>query len=324
LSQGIGVESNRGFCDTLLLPIVGFDCLAQGIVMPVLRLHYHHFILAITLVALPSCGSLDAIKKGDIIGGILSAPFEVFDGALQTATAPLSGEKPQWIRDAEISNMRVGKPKINDQAWRNKFAKELEAGEVLLATFAENLSAYRYTKHDKYLSHAEQLVQTPSERSELDEAVLQNLGTKAFDASIAINGSATKPSYRDDKSKVLFISGEVRGATVHPTGSATLTLRKDLPFVLKDSYTVKCKFSFTIPRKAITMFLGMTSNSDRDSVGSVIKEFRFSPSARSGSCKLDFGTLAGATTVAVLGSRSAIQVTGSPYTNFEVTSITKD
>ena len=272
---------------------------------------------------LSSCNSMKALSEGDLIGGVIGAPFELAAGAIETATVPLSGQRPQWIRDAEISNMKVGKPKIDDPAWRSKFSKELDAGDVLLVTFEENLSAYRHTKNEKYLSRAEQLLSTPEQRSLLDEAVLQALGSKAFDVGIRINGSTAKAEYGDKKSNILFISGEVRGATVHPTGSAQVTLRKDLPFAVKDTYVVTCKFTFTIPRESTMIFMGTIQRTERNSVRTIERTVRISPSNRSSSCTLDFGEMNGATTVAVLGSRSKIEVTGKPFATYELVSIRK-
>ncbi len=280
--------------------------------------------LALGLVGiLSSCNSMKALGEGDIIGGVIGAPFEIAAGAIETATVPLSGQRPQWIRDAEIANMKVGKPKIDDPAWRSKFSNELAAGDVLLVSFDENLSAYRYTKNEKYLSRAEQLLNTPEQRSLLDEAVLQALGGKAFDVGIRINGSTAKAEYGDKKTNVLFISGEVRGAKVHPTGSAQVTLRNDLPFAIKDTYEVTYKFTFTIPRQSTMLFMGMIQKTDRNSVSTNTRTVRITPSTRTASCNLDFGQMNGAATVAVMGSRSKIEVTGKPFASYEIVSIKK-
>lgn len=266
---------------------------------------------------------MQAMGKGDVIGGLFGAPFELVDGALQTATAPLTGTKPGWIKDAEIASMKVTRPKINDPNWCQKFDKELKDGTVLMPSFEENLEAYKLTSNEKYLSHAEQLATTPAQRSALETQVLRSLGSKAFDMSIHIDGQSASPKYREGGGSVLFISGKVYGAQVHPKGSATVRLRGDLPFTVKDHYRVTIRFRFTIPRESTMYFMGLQNVTKRDSVGTVTRTFVFGPGVSSATASLDFGRLNGAGAVAVLGSQSKIEVTGSPYTSFEIIDVVK-
>ena len=266
---------------------------------------------------------MEALKRGDVIGGLIGAPFEIAAGAIDTATMPLSGQKPQWIRDAEVAKMRVDRPKIDDPAWRKKFERELAAGGVTMATFEENLEAYRLTKNEVYLSRAEQLCTSTTQRSALEEQVLRSLGAKAFDLNVYINGQSTTSKFSEREDKVLFISGNVNGAKVHPTGKATMRLRHDLPFKVKDNYRVTVKFKFVIPRESTMYFMGMKDVAKSDSVGVVSRTFTFGPGSTSASTTLDFGQLNGAGTVAVLGSQSKIEVTDRPYTTFDVIEVVK-
>ena len=281
--------------------------------------------LAAALIPLfyTSCASMNALKKGDIIGGVISAPFELTNGALETAMLPLSGKKPEWVRDAQIARMKTSNPQINDPAWRAKFDKELRAGDIIMPTFTENLEAYRLTSNERYLSRAEQLTTSDSQRSAIEEQVLRKLGGKAFDVDLQINGQSTSSRYSERESKVLFISGNVYGAKVHPTGRATVRLRSDLPFKIKDRYVVTVNFKFVIPRESTMFSMGMKQVSDRNSVSVVTRDFTISADNTSATTSLDFGSLNGAGTVAVLGSQSAIKVTGRPYTSFEVTNVAR-
>ncbi len=266
---------------------------------------------------------MNALKKGDLIGGIIGAPFELANGAIETATMPLGGRKPQWVKDVEVSSMSLNHPKLNDVRWTNKFNNELAAGDVYLPSFEENLKAYGLTKNEKYLSRAEQLAKTDQEKGELELAALTSLGSKAFDANIRIDGHSTSPKYNSDKSQVLFIATTVAGATVHPRGSATLSLRSDLPFALRSSYTVTAAFTFTIPRESTVVFMGMSNTRDSPSISQVTKTFTFGPGKRSASCELDFGQVNGANTTAALGATGRRRVTDSPFTSFTIQKITR-
>ena len=266
---------------------------------------------------------MNAVKKGDVIGGTIQAPFEIAGGVLETAMTPLTRTKPRWIKDVQIAGMKASKPQINDPAWRTKFSKELSAGDIMMPSFEENLLGYRITSNEKYLSRAEQLATSAEQRSALEEQVLVKLGGKAFDVNIRINGQSTSSRYSERESKVLFISGAVNGAKIHPTGNATVRIRGDLPFQLKDRYRVTVKFKFVIPREMRLVFMGMTKNENNDSVCVISRDFTFGPGATSANASLDFGLMNGATTVAVMGSQSASKVTGNPYTTFEITNVTK-
>jgi hypothetical protein len=287
--------------------------------MPIL---HKSLLLALSLASV-SCQSVDALKKGDVFGAVIGAPFEIANGALQTAVMPIGGGKPQWVRDAQISNMSLDKPKLNDPAWTKKFSHELATGNVYLATFDENIKAYELTKAEKYLSHAEQLATTEDEKQQLELVALTALGQKAFDTKITINGQTTSPKYDSQQSKVLFIGTTINGATVHPRGNATLSLRSDLPFALRGSYNITVAFTFTIPRESTAFILGMSSKSDSPSTGRVTKTFNFGPGKRSASCDLDFGEINGANTGAAMGGTVIRRVTGSPYTSFEIQKIAR-
>jgi hypothetical protein len=182
-----------------------------------------------------------------VLGAVITAPLETAFGAVDTAFVPLGGGRPAWIRDAEISNMSLDKPLLADPAWTEKFSTELAAGNVYLATFDENLKAYELTKAEKYLSHAEQLAKTEDEKGKLELIALTALGQKAFDAKISVDGNSTTPKYNTQEGKVLFIASTVKGAGVHPRGRATLSLRSDLPFALRGTYTITVDFTFRVP-----------------------------------------------------------------------------
>lgn len=275
------------------------------------------------LLLLSSCTSMDAIKKGDVIGGLIGAPFEIASGAIDTATMPLSRQKPQWIRDAEISNMRNDRPMINDPAWCRKFEKELAAGSIDMATFEENLKAYKITKNEKYLGRAEQLAAGPEQQGQLEEAVLQALGEKAFDVRISVNGSSTKARYDEHSERILFFSPVMRGAKLHPRGHATVTLRNDLPMKLRHGYKATLKFKFIIPRKMTTRALGMVSTNESNSVSTVTQTLDFHPGSRTRSVSLDFGQMNGATTVSMYGALSEFQLSDPPHATYELVSVSK-
>jgi len=272
-------------------------------------------------LALNSCVSAGQMKKGDIIGGLINAPFEIAGGVIETATMPLDGKKPNWIKDAEVAAMKVDKPRMNDPRWTGKFSTELNAGSVQLNTFSDNLEAYKITKNDVYLSRAEQLATTTDERSQMELEVLRSLGDKAFTAKISINGSSTRPEYSKREQKVIFISSTLAGAKLHPHGNATLSLRQDLPFKIQGRYRVTAAFSFTVPREGTTVFMGMSQTNTSNSGSTVQETFSFGPGQTTGSCTLNFGAVNGATTVAALGGTTQNRVTGPPFTSFKIVSI---
>ena len=278
-------------------------------------------LLCFTEVA---CKSVNPTIKRDPVGSIINAPFALAAGVIETATMPLGGGKPQWVRNAEVSRMKLDKPKLEDPRWAKKFSNELASGDVYLPTFAQNLKAYEMTKKEKYLSHAEQLAKTDQEKGELELVALTALGPKAFDANITIDGRSTTPKYNSDQGRILFIATTVNGATVHPRGGATLTLRSDLPFALHSSYTVTAVFTFTIPRESTVVFMGVSNTRDSPSVSHITKTFTFAPGKRSASCDLDFGQVNGANTSAALGATGKRRVTGSPFTDFTIQKITRN
>lgn len=266
---------------------------------------------------------MDAIKKGDLIGGLIGAPFELASGAIDTATMPLSGQKPQWVRDAAISNMRKDRPMINDPAWCRKFEKELAAGNIDMATFEENLQAYKITKNEKYLGRAEQLAADSEKQGMLEEAVLQAMGEKAFDVKISINGSSAKAKYDEHSERILFLSPMMRGAKLHPKGQATITLRNDLPMKIQHSYQATLKFKFIIPRKMTSHALGLVSTQENNSLSTVTQTLNFSSGSRTRSVNLDFGQMNGATTVSIYGAVSTFEISAPPYSTYELASIRK-
>lgn len=217
----------------------------------------------------------------------------------------------------------VSSPKLNNPKWRAKFAAELQSGSVIFPSFAENLHAYRMTKNEMYLSHAEQLASTAAEKGELELVVLHEMGNKAFDVAISMNGSSTKTEYSADKTKVLFISATVAGAEMHPKGRATISLRKDLPFILSGPVTVRVDFEFTVPRESTVVFMGMTNTKDFTTTHVNSKVFQFSPTQRTQNCALDFGTMNGANTIAAIGATGRVRVTGKPHASFAIKGISR-
>jgi hypothetical protein len=266
---------------------------------------------------------MEQMKKGDVIGGLIGAPFEIAGGAMETAFVPLGGGKPQWVKDSEVSRMQAGKPQLSDPRWQQKFAGELKAGSIMLGTFEENLEAFRLTKNDAYLSRAEQLATTEAQRGQMELEALRALGGRAFDTRISIDGSSTTPRYSSQKEKVLFVSGKVAGAKLQPRGSATVSLSKDLKFALRGSYTVTGVFRYVLPRESTVQVMGMQSTRQNDSVSTVSQTFQFGPGSKSATCSLNFGTMHGANAVdtGILGSTGRNRVTGSPYVEFEIKDI---
>jgi hypothetical protein len=266
---------------------------------------------------------MNELKKGNVIGGVLGAPFELAGAALETALVPAGGPKPTWVRDAEIAAMREDKPRITDPAWRNKFSVKLNSGDIYLATFPDNLEAYKQTKNERYLSRAEQLAQSKSELSELELEVLRTLGTKAFNTQLSINGHSTTAKLSEDQASVLFISSTIKGSVLNPKGHVSVRLKDDLPFTIKDSYRVTMVFKFTIPRTSTASIMGFSSTTDRDAVRTVTKDFTFGPSDRQASANLDFGSVRGSSTGEALGGTVVVKVTGNPSTSFTISAINK-
>jgi len=276
--------------------------------------------VAVVPVWLSSCASTTAIKQGNVLGGLVAAPFELAGNVVETATSPLSGRKPEWIEQARVASMKENNPQMDDPKWRAKFDDKLKSGSVYLATFQDNLKAYAHTRNEKYLSRAEQLCSTSGERSELELEVLRGMGKKALYVDLSMDNGSTDTRYREQTDRVLFIPGDVRGATLHPTGAATVRLRNDLPFKVKDSYKVTVKFSCIIPRTSNDNIWGSVRTNSRNAVASNTKTFTL---GGSDTARLDFGTMPGAGTVAVLGTRSVIKVDGNPYLTYEVTDVQK-
>jgi hypothetical protein len=277
----------------------------------------------VSAFAFTSCASMEAIQGGNVIGGLVAAPFEVANNVVDSVASPLEGRQPAWVEQARVAAMKENKPLVDDPKWREKFRSPLEDGKIYLPTFRENLTAYAHTGNETYLSRAEQLCSTAGERSAMELEVLRRLGKKAFSVAIQMDDASLRTSYREQTGSVLLIEGDVKGAVYRPRGNATVALRRDLPFAPKDRYRVEMAFKFVVPRKSQTTFLGMTRTSDRDSVAVVTRVFTLTPSTYEDSGRIVFGEVGGAGTVAILGSRSAIEVTDSPYLTYDTIKIEK-